>query len=310
MHVDCNLRSLTTLGLRLEDPSIPSEREMYQNGLGRFLKGLPSLQCLELVGEVDRAIFLIVLQMATTSLRKLCLLHDKGSPRQSFIETNDDVESLRSSFPYLEELLLKIIRSRGNAHEVAIYKALGSMSKLRKLSLTLDVSYSCQQPSPELGRTLPLLLPTDATFDDYDRQPYGGMPAHSNGHVRDIFINSAIDSSLVCAIFHKISAAQPARTSLLELLQLRCCAGDIVIPDVRSIAAHISRSWTVERAVDQDKFDTVFTWEGERTLGEDESSLQPKLHGRIGEIFRRMWPEKGKGSDWREDWKSYPLCEG
>lgn len=137
MHVDCNLRSLTTLGLHLRYPSILSEREMYQNGLGRFLKGLLPLHCLELVSEVNRAIFLIVLRMATTGSKRLCHLYDTGSPRQSFIETHDEVESLRSSFPYLEELLLKIIRSRRNAHEVAVYKALGSMPKPRKLSLTL-----------------------------------------------------------------------------------------------------------------------------------------------------------------------------
>lgn len=315
MRLEFNFRVLTTLGLHLLDPPSPRDREMYQLELGSFLKELLSLQCLELVGEVTRAVFLVVLQVTTPSLRKLCLLHHKDLPRRGFIETDDDVKRIGGSFPCLEELILNITRSRGNAHEVAIYQALGSMPKLRSLSLTLDVSKSCQGPRPEPGRpfplplSLPLSSPNDATFDDYDRQTFDGMPFYRNGHVRDLFINSAIDSSLACAIFHKMSAVQPTQTSLLGFLQLQSCIRGTLTPDLRSIAAHLSRSWTVKRAVDQDKFDTVIAIEEKRDVNEDEASLQPRLNGRIGEIFRRIWPEKKKGSDWREDWKSYPLCE-
>lgn len=95
----------------------------------------------------------------------------------------------------------------------------------------------------------------------------------------------------------------------MESLQLRCSYSDIVIPDVRSIAAHLSRSWTVERPVDQDKFNAVIALENGTRLDEDEVSLQPRLYGKFGEIFRRIWPEKERGGDWREEWKSWPLSE-
>jgi hypothetical protein len=304
LKTSCNFPSLTTLGINIE--AADRSREAYHECLGRFLRGLSSLESLELVGGVDHPTFLVVLEMPSTRLKKLCLLRSDTLPPRMVVGA-PEVKMLNTSFPSLEELIVKISRSRGNAQEVAIYKALGSMPKLRNLSLTLDVM-DLVDPISRLGDRH--RLPNDPTFDEFDRQVFNGYTGYRNGHIRDLFINSALDETLARAIFDSISTAQPAKISLVESLKVRVTRENTFQTDVRSVAVHLAHAWTVERSADQDKYDVVTATEDEIPAEEDENSPMPTLNGRAGEIFRRIWPLKKQGGDWRQDWKSWPLWEG
>jgi hypothetical protein len=304
LETESNFPSLTTLSLNLGDDHEDISRQAYFDILDRFLRSLPSLASLELVGELDHPTFLVVLEMSGTRLKKLCLLPDDNFAEQLVVRASE-VEMIKTSFPHLEELILKAPRSRGNANEVAIYKALGSLPKLRRLSLTLDATDLAVRI---FDRDKSYSLSNDPTFDQFEQESFDEYSGLRNGHVRDLFINSASDEVLACSIFDTISAVQPAETSLFEYLRMQIIRGGTYNSNVRSVAAHLARPWIVERHANTDKFDVVIVTENERPIEEAEDSLgPPALNGQIEEIFRRIWPAKQKNGDWRQDWKSWPL---
>jgi hypothetical protein len=106
----------------------------------------------------------------------------------------------------LEDLMLNPIpRSKGDVQEVAIYKTVGAIPKLQRLSLTLDSSnLSLIWEGEDILK--------DPSFDEFHQKfqvatsGTSSVPYQSRyGHIRNALINSALDETLARGIFNCIS---------------------------------------------------------------------------------------------------------
>ena len=239
---------------------------------------------------------------------------------------------LATNCPALENLSLQIRRSRGDADEVASYRALGHFPRLRHLTLTLDAS-----PPPWLGIPDPpdTQLPAVYTkvedhFDESDAEKLAAGPhPYRKGHVKDVFVNTAVDEKLARAIFEVVSSAKANNSwPPLETMIIRVRGGaDFCTMQMgpspwiglRPLLTTLGREWFLERGLRDDRPDQVCATELGRKAREEspwkEEPMAPSRGNerrRYGytEIFRRIWPEKQPGSDWRDDWESWPLQTG
>lgn len=318
LATQCDFSSLTTLVIVLATADLLESPTMDHSSLAKhFLCSLPSLTTLKLVGELTNTTLDAILEYHGALLRKLGL-SPSGTVNRLVI-TEREVERIAGYCPLLEDLSLTVPRSKGDAGEVAIYKALGSLSKLQSLSLTLDAS-DCAilmdgEEDEELDET-----PNDPSFDDFDQQffngPRGSYRKPRNGHVRDAFINSALDEILARAIFRSISTAKSSGALPLETLKLRVtgggCFGDSsMMSSIEYVAGHLGRSWLLERNPRDDRRDQLVATELGRQERKAKGGMYPKPLGRSVEpIFRRIWPERRKeGGHWCDDWHSWPLSE-
>ncbi|OTA64683.1 hypothetical protein K449DRAFT_404191 [Hypoxylon sp. EC38] len=226
--------------------------------------------------------------------------------------TARDVTQIRERCPFLTDLTLTILRSKGDANETAVYRELGALPRLQRLSLEMDALL----PPPILNG----YLPPDPSFDDYDREP-SGIECYLNGHFRDAFINGAMDKSLALDIFVTISRAKPNDHSIpLQKLVIRFnTLSDYQPPDLREYRTEFHCPWQIERSLRDDSCEPLVAREFYEEAGElGKSTRQFWLYiedweGKVPDtdnldsIFRRIWPERSKGHHWREDWRSFPL---
>jgi len=324
--------SLRELVLRLAGRQIsrPQTTEFYDI-VDRFLCSLPPLSSLKLDGELHRLSIDSILEHRGSALRQLCLSPSVGDKHPS----PEDIARIGVHCTLLEDLVLTIHRSKGDATEVATYQALGSPPKLQYLSLVLDASnYTIlgpdalgdfddeddDAPYPE--------TPNDPSFDDFDQQfftrGYISFRHPRNGHIRDAFLNCAVDEALVRAIFWTISSGKPpadgSSSSLpLEKLHIRvrgggCFGQNYSVGSVSTVVVQLGRSWLCERSPRDDCRQELMT----RDLGParlERPVWQPEVEASqlpqdVEPIFRRLWPAttRGGGDDWRNDWRSLPLC--
>lgn len=154
--------------------------------------------------------------------------------------TIQGLAALTRSFPALADLAVSIARSSGDAAEIACYKLIGdNRPQLHRLTLMLDCSpprliQSSGQhdkqaipsvkpyPSTPVSRIPPSVVSIldqdrdrDETADDYWR-----VQDDRNGHVYDIFINSALNAFLARDIF---SAVGGNVDTLYKLMEARIC---------------------------------------------------------------------------------------
>ncbi|PLB46634.1 hypothetical protein P170DRAFT_477510 [Aspergillus steynii IBT 23096] len=122
-----------------------------------------------------------------------------------------DLKCLAKYCPHLEYLKLGLKRTWGDANEIALYKALGSIPRLVDLDLSLNA------PDRNLRGTDAPDFSDDDRFDKFHRKyctlRSGFRDEHTeyikNGYVRDQLMNCALDKDLACAIFRAISAGKP-----------------------------------------------------------------------------------------------------
>lgn len=127
-----NFPSLVTLTLTCITSPVPAH---YWDEVLVFLRNLHRLTTLQLK-DWKRSVS--VVPGLNPNLRKLDLSTDlvRGAdPLRS-----DHVQQLAELCPHLEDLAVEIRRSRGDATEVALYRALGRLPRLRRLTLVLDAS--------------------------------------------------------------------------------------------------------------------------------------------------------------------------
>lgn len=256
----------------------------------------------------------------------------------------DHIYQLADRCPAMEALTIQIKRSRGDAAEVARYRALGRLPWLRRLTLKLDASPPpiipddiIQNASRENGPWRPYFpwpghTDVEPWFEEgWDCEIAYGLSPYRKGHVRDALVNSAIDSDLALAIFRVIDAAkQVIRSSgLMSVMEIQSLErveistfGDGSFPQVglhgppaRGFQENLSlvkRKWVVERDVRDDSRDVLHVHEidkGERMKAEARCLGRPQPGDGFREIWHRAWPANiadGTGDWWRE-WTSRPL---
>lgn len=138
LSTNCSFPSLTNLSLKLgarnhDDP--PPTRD-YFDAANRFLRSLPRLNTLSLVGNIPQVTLDTTLGHHGSSLHKLLL----ACQQVTGLLLQRHIADIKEYCPLLEDLSLSIPRSRGDASEVAAYKTLGSIPRLQRLRLDLDAS--------------------------------------------------------------------------------------------------------------------------------------------------------------------------
>ncbi|KAL2127949.1 hypothetical protein VTI74DRAFT_9939 [Chaetomium olivicolor] len=323
------------------------EEDAYYDDIKEFIRCLPQLTSLKIIAWPPNISLAVALP---SGLRELWL-RTQDVLGQSLDEAA--ILELAARCPRVETLALKIRRSRGDAAEVALYKAVGRFTGLRRLVLTLDASPAPWFPvaSPDRcsnrataadlssdERYLQYLDETtydtaiDPSFDEFDSQYLPGkLHPYRNGHIRDAFINTAVDETLARAIFRTVCAAKAraygdGAALALERVMIRPEGGNafprrsIMMPPVWNLRPYVvalGRCWLLERDVRDDARQTIHAREidNEGRFG----SVVPDWFAKAAEreysrefmpIFRRIWPERpGLSSKWYEDWHSWPLAE-
>lgn len=309
----CDFSSLKTLVMILATENLLESPTMNHSSLANhFLCSLPSLFTLKLVGELSHITLGTIFEYHGAALRRLWL-SPLGNLNRLVIAQRE-VERIAEHCPLLEDLSLTVPRFKGDAGEVAIYKALGFLCKLQSIFLTLDASDCAIFMDGDDDDETPI----DSSFDNFDQQFFddlrGSYRKPRNGHLRDAFINSTLDETLARAIFRSISTAKTSGALPLERLKLRVtgegCFGDsFMLSSIEDVVGHLGRSWLLKRNPrDDHRHELVATELGRQEREAKESVHLISLGWNVEPIFRRIWSKRWKADgDWRDDWHSWPL---
>jgi hypothetical protein len=286
-----------------------------------FLDSLPPLRNLRIRGLFGDEIFEYILKHHCATLRQLSLIptDDDGENlarfKGGFHLTGDKARQLRQACPLLKELDIEIRRTYSDANEAGIYRALGEFTHMRKLCLTMDCSGGLR------GIRLPDKLPLDAEFDEFDKKWH--VRGVRNGHVRHALTNSAIDRDLAISIWHILTTQQ--KHSALQHLHLKPQAWKLPFRSVDhampKVLGFICQEISLRRAFGKsDSGEITVKYEQYKhrlpmivAARDNEARLlrenrdHPELLGSCQEVFRRIWPVKESGVDWRDDWSSLPF---
>jgi hypothetical protein len=321
--------SLRGLKLHLREYNSNLLNDEYLDLGEQFLHKLQPLSEIEILGEIRWMSFDLIIDRHGSALRKLRLL--PGEPPYSRdrgqLISQSNIKQLAAQSPLLEELAIATSRTKGDEFEVKTYKLLGSILRLKRLSLRLNPGRPPFLRASEIFVDMALLgvggarlqLPTNPSFDHFDRQICSAHGGYRNGHVKDIMINSAVDSTLARAIFNVISSGKPAGALRLESLEVEVRPeGALATAPFFSVLCALGLSWKVERSLRDDASDELITKELQVGRREREEATAWNM-GKWGleepwnRIFRRIWPAKEETWDscyeWRQDWHSFPLCD-
>ncbi|EQB43438.1 hypothetical protein CGLO_17893 [Colletotrichum gloeosporioides Cg-14] len=159
-------------------------------------------------------------EIALDSVLGPCLRTLDLATYNSRVFQEKDILEIAARSPLVECLTLRIPRRKGGASEVASYRALGKLKRLRDLSITLVV-----RPPPISRATLESMGVEDYAYGVFEREIWRVTahkdPGFSTGALKTAVINSAVDARLVRSIVEVItSAKQRSAAVCLELLQV------------------------------------------------------------------------------------------
>lgn len=291
------LQSLHSLGLDL-DWSDTSDH--YSTALQTFIRTLPRLSHLRLTRDLSPLTLGAILDHLEPTLHTLSL-----NPRTAF--DSSTITLITDRCTNVRSLSLPIRRAWNKPGEdTAVLKAIGLMPHLEHLNLTLDASDRTLLSSSPPGA---FLAPSHSSFSASDNETFpscfdSGKQVR-NGHVRDAFINSAIDAPFAKALFGKIlSGAPEGRAPSLRWLSLKSEGGGSFGSSthhggISMIAAEVGREWVIELSGDGEGLEV-------RCVGEVNEYLEPgdELSEDVGAVFRRIWPGEG---DWWNEWHAFSL---
>lgn len=313
---NCSFPRLRTLRIRLSRGDMYFEMSDYADNVAALFRILQPLEELSVFGQLEVKILDAILSRHGPALKKLDLCHEDPEYNVSAIR---DERSIPMSFekkhvlriqeacPALEQLAIPVKRTKSDAVEAEIYKSFGKMENLRSLFIILDCS--------EWRLTRDYTY--QPSFDGPDDETCESMWGIKKGHLRDTFMNCAVDETLARSIWKTICQHKLGRQ--LRSLKLWTTGGgkfgqyssDSYHSDIVDIVNNLSRAWLIELDVG-DEVDV-------KEIGRRAREMRDhKLHGlynlgkpfeesEVVQIFRRIWPRKEGSEDWREDWSSLPL---
>lgn len=290
----CDSPSLEELSIH-----VSGRATQFDQDLQLFLSRQAPLRRLRLSGAHRGEMLDVAITQHGSALRELRLVPSSySSGLYGLLVEGNSVNEIKRSCPLLEILELTVAWSHGAAGEVSIFKALGSFPRLKELSLRLFV----KQP---------------AEFRPGFRPPPGGVPDRV---LRNYLINVALDEDLVRAIFASIASGTAAGSLTLQTLHLRVerhtggyIEGDNMIGN--ELLRHLEGGvWLAERQPMNDGCGPVLVTAASRPTPRTVSEAPGEgsycaLSSYIARTFREIWPETAPGSQWRDDWHSFPLAE-
>ena len=221
---------------------------------------------------------------------------------------------IQAQCPALQYLCITVKRTKSDAREAEIYRSLSEIQHLQVLFLTLDCSD---------WRVTRSDTPTDdPSFDEDDRKLYSAENLRiKRGHVRETFINCAVDETLARSIWETICRKKVGKW--LESLKLYTTGGGSFGErgydhHLTQIVENLSRSWLIERGGRGDEETSHVKELSQRSREAREKrphrpgdllyGSESEVSGRpVLQIFRRIWGRKEGSKDWSEDWASFPL---
>lgn len=309
-------KSLEKLAISFD---MPLEEDDVRPAIELFFENLVPLKTLRLQGLMDTALVQAIIERHGPSLQELMLRPRRGGFRYDIESMTLDptrISTFAKSCPLVRELHLVIKRSKGDSHETACYKALGEFPSIEKLSLELDCSMPLPGPSS--------IEMMDQPLDEFDKQVYSSTSGHEilNVHLRNAFINAAVDEKLGRSIWEVVTSSQ-SPDGRLSCLQIYPYGGGISgsrdLPSSKfrqlMLCLRVTRgSW--ERS--GDPIDVSEIGRGRREKSDREQRLRDgKMIQKLGRldkdslcedaIMQRIWPSSSECPDWRRDWSSWPL---
>ncbi|KAI9934107.1 hypothetical protein AWENTII_000473 [Aspergillus wentii] len=296
------------------DLQVSCRDENYQVATKMFFDSLPPLKTLRLRGMMNMTLIQHILEKHGPSLQELYLHQHSvlmgigaGVPI-----TGAEISHIASYCPRVEELDLYLKRTKSDRNETGCYRAIGKFPSLRKVSLKLD----CSMPFYNLPRVDEM----DGPLDEFDKEissRINGVDLY-NVHIRDVFINGAVDEKLARSIWNTITSCQIQKDGLVSLRIDPYMAGSIgsVIPS-RDRSLHMARHYIVTRGewYSHDYIDIVEVGRRKREeRDEKERQFDAKMFEKWGssydsvnrKIMQRAWP-LSDNLDWRLGWSSWPL---
>ncbi|KAF1959356.1 hypothetical protein CC80DRAFT_533512 [Byssothecium circinans] len=277
-------------------------RVEIDRAMQRLLLALPPLESLsiEAIGDTP---FDAALEQHGASLQ---YLHVKDS-----ILYSQQITQLRSSCTNIRHLGIEMLRTGGDKEELRIYRTLGAIRSLEKLTLELQCTAYRHPDGPDD----PVLM----------LMPFGGEEDQEEmrASIRDVLINAAIDEILAHAIFEEImggnTAAHGTLPPKLSRVKLKMDGatslnGQSMSQDFQGILRWIGRHWVCGRDPRDTHYDQTIVKEVGRQervrTGNMMEDDMDELSGseQYGDVWRALWPETGRG--WREEWRSFPLDNG
>ncbi|GIK02987.1 hypothetical protein Aspvir_007053 [Aspergillus viridinutans] len=276
---------------------------VFYSQAARFLQSLPSLSEIHLIAWHSQLSIGTLVKHHGPRLRKLSVT---GLPWQCF--TEHDILQLGRYCPLLQKMSIPIRRTQGDAREVALYKALGTIRNLKFLDLALDVS------DPTLYRRAPI----DPVWDDFDNQytedDLGGINQGRDRQIRKLLVNALIDEPLASSIFEVISAAKSHDAPLLERLTLsikeQAIAYHLPQSEFSYLVRFFASQWTIERDIryeHRDRFEARISQNSNFQFSHNDD-----VFPWVAKVFLQIWPitQDGNSSNIRywDVWKSFPLA--
>ncbi|KAK2812274.1 hypothetical protein FQN50_001632 [Emmonsiellopsis sp. PD_5] len=273
------------------------------SGASVFLESLNPLSTLMITDNiVDEPLFNIILTRHGPSLRELRISTEK------LIFSAEHIIQIRDSCPLLENLDIQIKRTQSDARERRLYETLGTLPRLKKLTLNTFESLTLDDPE------IPDPKDVEGTFSDFDRKPFLRRSDVCNAHARDILINRAVDENLMGSMWNIILNRQSSRsleslrfintpmTDYVSALEDPLRATAYYLPDmIRSY--HVTAACHGGTRFEIRELRRV-EWENIKRRS------SPILNRPVKGIFNRVWPlEEGVSEDWRERWCSRPFDE-
>lgn len=312
---NCSFPQLKALRVRLARNSAVVQWPDYAGDAIAFFQALEPLDELSLTGPFEPEILDAILARHGPTLKKLDLrpIEDPlrvrmilGRRYVAMLFGKDHILQIQANCPALEELSMPIKRTKSDAVEVDVYKSFGRMERLKSLFLTLDCS-ECWLDRQNSYNHL---------FDEQDNEccHYYQLDWLEKGHLGNIFMSCAVDETLARSIWDTI--CQHKIGTQLQSLKLWTTGGGRLgeyhdNQDIRDIVDNLSRSWLIERVVEEQINVRELGRRG-RKMRDQELTDRYNMGRALTDtealrVFRRVWPKKEGGEDWREDWSSLPL---
>ncbi|KAK4039969.1 hypothetical protein C8A01DRAFT_46625 [Parachaetomium inaequale] len=279
MAAQTNFHSLREFGLAVYAISPPNTTASLDEPASQILQAVPQLEALKLSGCFGRRTFEAALRRHGQTLQKLSLIHcaddddnDVDGDGGGYMLRNGCVRAIQQRCPRLEDVRLHVRRRGGGPDE---------LPRLRRAVLWLD----CRVPP--------------------------GDVAYRAETIRKAMANCAVDEALARAIFQEMAATASAPLQRLKLetdLPVRIVDG---LPGFRDVATWIGRSWVCTR--DETRGEVMVR----ETTDERDSVSRNSLRGNLElvdqeckDAWGEIWPPRAEESEWRDDWRSFPLRSG
>ncbi|PVH96137.1 hypothetical protein DM02DRAFT_731400 [Periconia macrospinosa] len=265
-----------------------------------LLSVLNPLESLELNGPHNVQTIKHINRYHGLHLRMLYLTHTT----ELAIDSNL-MSGIASSCPNLENIRFKMLRTGGNREEVATYQALGKMPRLKRATIAMDT----------------LVFDPHPYSTEFSGKPRTYNTEEQMYFIRLELINSAIDETLLRAIFATISQSQAGVSTAAKLpfmslevvpwrrWELRA-ARPMRAPDGLcnnlDINARRQSKWECSRDPRDTHHDVLHVTHGPFTYDLlDGYSIYPGWYAIFLEAWKSLWPEFT--GDFETNWHSLPL---